>query len=286
VGGVGSANSDQVVYWNETSGPKWVAQQELLDSLTAAPGALALARADVRPGERVLDVGCGCGQTALELGRRVGPTGRVLGVDISRPMLGRARERIRESGLRHVEVEVADAQTRAFAPEFDLVFSRFGVMFFDDPPAAFANLRTALRSGGRLVFVCWRSLDQNPWMLVPLRAAAAHLTLPPPPDPHAPGPFALADAARLHGILERAGFTGIRVDPGEVSIMLAPGAGLDGAVDLVMDVGPTGRLLTEAASGTRERVAVAIAEALAPYVTAEGVSLDGAVWVVSTTHDA
>jgi SAM-dependent methyltransferase len=281
---VASVNADQIEYWNETSGPKWVAQQALLDALTAQPGRLALERAAPRPGERVLDVGCGCGQTVLELAERVGPTGHVLGVDVSRPMLARARERVREAGLGHVALEAADAQTHGFAADRDLVFSRFGVMFFDDPHAAFVNLRSALRPGGRLAFVCWRALDQNPWMLVPLRAAAQHIPLPPPPDPHAPGPFALADPKRLRDILEGAGFEDIAIEPAEVTLMLGSGAGVERATAFVLEIGPTGALLREAGDSARERVAAAVADALRPYATPRGVSLPGGVWVVSVSR--
>src|SRR5262249_38336345 len=149
----------------------------------------------------VLDVGCGCGDSTVDLARRVAPDGTVVGMDISAVMLERARQTAREQGV-NARFEHADAQTHAFAPaSFDVLFSRFGVMFFADPTAAFANLRSALRPGGKLAFVCWQSLAENPWMLVPLGAAFQIIPPPPMPAPDAPGPFAFADQSRVRSIL-------------------------------------------------------------------------------------
>ena len=175
-------NAEQITYWNEQSGPKWVALDGRLDALISPYGDRALERTKPALGERVLDVGCGCGRTTLELAARVGSPGSVTGIDISTVMLARARERARKSGAQNVRFENADVQTHAFEPgSFDLAFSRFGVMFFADPVAAFANLRGALAPGGRLAFVCWQPLANNPWMQVPLAATAPHLKLPEPP---------------------------------------------------------------------------------------------------------
>ena len=171
-------NAEQVRYWNEVAGPRWVRFQEGLDRQLAALAEAALGRAAPAPGEAVLDVGCGCGATTLELGRRVGGSGRALGVDISRPMLERARARAQAAGGagRLRRGRRADGEFEAGA--FDLLFSRFGVMFFTDPAAAFANLRRALRPGGRVAFLCWQRFADNPWMLVPLGAVAQHVSLP------------------------------------------------------------------------------------------------------------
>src|SRR5947199_350388 len=197
-------NAEQIKYWNETAGPKWIAFQRLLDAQLEPLGRRTMDAAGSVGGERVLDVGCGCGDTTLELGRRVGPEGRVLGVDVSGGMVARAAEAAREARLRNVGFENADAQTHRFARgEFDVLYSRFGVMFFADAAAAFTNLRSALGPGGRLAFICWQALRENPWLAVPLAAAARHLTLPPPPAPDAPGPFSLGDPERVRGILSR-----------------------------------------------------------------------------------
>src|ERR1700722_16858165 len=188
-------NAAQIAYWNETAGPSWVAMQDDLDRELRELGLAAMAALAPRAEERLIDIGCGCGATTLELARRVGPGGGVLGVDISAPMLGVARERAAAEGL---------AQA-GFLP-VDGAFSRFGVMFFEDPVAAFANIRAAVSPRGRLAFVCWRALAENPWMTVPMAAILPLLPAPPPAQtPGAPGPFAFADRDRLFAILRDAG---------------------------------------------------------------------------------
>jgi SAM-dependent methyltransferase len=277
-------NTDQITYWNDESGPKWVALQQLLDEQIAPLGLAAMERAAVRTGEHVLDVGCGCGQTSLQLAERVGAGGSVSGVDISAVMLERARERATSSGLENVSFTTADAQVHDFeAGRYDLVFSRFGVMFFSDPVAAFANLRSALRPGGRLAFVCWQEVGRNPWMLVPVMAVAAHVTMPPPPEEGAPGPFAFADPARVRDILAGAGFVDIEVAGREGTLALAGEGDVDAAVDFVVQLGPAGRLFREAHADTQAKLRTAIREALVPYATPDGVVLGCATHVVTAT---
>src|SRR5262249_8351074 len=163
------------------SGPKWVELHDLVNTQIAPLGDRAMERAALRAGERVLDIGCGCGGTTLDIGRRVGAGGTAMGSDISGVMLDRARSGAEAPGLTTVRFENGDAQTHRFAADsFDVLYSRFGVMFFIDPTAAFGNLRTALRRGGRMAFVCWKPVQENPWMFVPLMAAAQHITLPAP----------------------------------------------------------------------------------------------------------
>jgi SAM-dependent methyltransferase len=275
-------NAEQIEYWNETAGPKWVDFRDLIDDQIAPLGVRAMERAGIAPGDRVLDVGCGCGQSTLELGRRVGPQGSVLGVDISTVMLARARELARAAGLSHVRFENVDAQTERFpADSLDLVYSRFGVMFFSDPPAAFGNLRAGLRPDGRLAFVCWQGLSENPWMLVPVMAAAQHVALPPPPAPDAPGPFAFADAERVRGILTIAGFADVAFEGVNETLTIGGGRDLDEAVEFLLQMGPTGRLLRDADPGLRPRVAAAVREALLPYRTENGIRMASASWIVT-----
>src|SRR5262245_61593617 len=274
-------NAEQVRYWNETASQRWVTQQALLDAMLAPLGRRAMGRAAPGPGERVIDVGCGCGDTSLALARVVGGTGRVTGIDVSRPMLERARERARTTGLDTVAFLEADAQTHRFVPEHDLLFSRFGVMFFIDPVAAFSNLRTALAPGGRLAFVCWQALLRNPWMAVPLAAVAGLIPLPTPPAPGAPGPFAFADDARVRGILEQAGFVDVAVDAADDVLLLGAEAGLDGAVELILDAGPVAAAVREAGPSARTKVQKAVRDAIAGYATVYGVRLGAAVWLVS-----
>jgi SAM-dependent methyltransferase len=272
-------NAEQITYWNEQGGPRWVKLQEALDRQLASFGRIVMDRLAIGSGERVLDVGCGCGETSFELARRVGPKGAVLGVDISTVMLERARERGR--GVGNVEFVVADAQTHAFAPaSFDVVFSRFGVMFFQDPHAAFVNLVNALRPGGRLGFHCWKALADNPWMTVPLFAALQHVPPPTPPPPNAPGPFAFADAERVRGILADAGLAEIEFESRNDTMGVGTGS-LDDAADFAMQMGPASIAIREATPETVAKVRASIREALAPYRTSDGVQLATSSWVVT-----
>jgi SAM-dependent methyltransferase len=276
-------NAEQIAFWNETAGPKWVALQDVLDQQIRPLGQAVMDRTGIASGERVLDVGCGTGDSTVELARRVGPTGSVTGVDLSAPMLARARQRASAAGLHNVTFEAADAQTtRLERARFDVCFSRFGVMFFIDPAAAFTNLHAALRPGGRLGFVCWQALADNPWMRVPLGAAARHITLPPPPEPGAPGPFSFADPARVRVILEGAGFGDVTLVDHRSMLTIGGGKGLDEVTDILLTgVGPTSAAMRQADPAARAAVAAAVREALAPYHTSAGVRMEGAAWLVT-----
>jgi SAM-dependent methyltransferase len=272
-------NAEQIRYWNETIGPRWVEMGDLLDAQIAPLGLAAMERAQPAPGERVLDIGCGCGQTSVQLAERVGAGGSVLGVDVSSPMLERAGARA--AGLPALRFVNADAQTHAFGERFDLAFSRFGVMFFADPVAAFANVRRALEPGGRIAFVCWQAIDRNPWLLVPLRAVVGLVDLPAPPAPGAPGPFAFADPARVQGILESAGFEKVALEPLEGSLAIGAGGDLERAVQFTMQMGPVSATLREAGEELRRRAAEAIRAALAPLATPTGVRAEYAAWIAT-----
>jgi SAM-dependent methyltransferase len=273
-------NAEQITYWNETAAPKWISHESMLDTQIGPLGRAAMDRARILSGERVLDVGCGCGDTTIELASRVGAAGAVLGIDISMPMLDRATRRARDAGLANVRFENADAQTHAFpAGAFEVVFSRFGVMFFNDPTSAFANLRRALRDGGRAAFVCWQGLDKNPWMGVATAAAAAVIPFP-PRLPDAPGPFFFADPDRIRNVLGGAGFADIVIAPLETVLDVGE-SDLDRSVDFLVQMGPTGSALREAGPAAHPRVVAAVREAVAPYHTERGLRMGGAVWVVT-----
>jgi len=280
-----SPNADQIRYWNEESGPKWVALHSTIDEQIAPLGLEAIERARVQTGEAVLDIGCGCGATSLELAERVGPTGSVTGLDISEPMLTRARERAAEGELEQLIFVNDDAQTAAFeAGHHDLIFSRFGVMFFQDPTAAFANLRSALRPGGRVAFACWQEVGRNPWMLVPLMAAAKHVSLPAPLAAGGPGPFAFADPEHVRTILADAGFADIEIVNHEAELTLAGGDDLEQVVDFVLQMGPAGQAFRELGASAQAAARADVQQALEPYLTPDGVRLASATWIVSASN--
>jgi SAM-dependent methyltransferase len=282
-----NANPEQHEYWNETAGPKWAQLSDVIDTQIAPLGGEAMDRIGVAAGQRVLDVGCGCGHTTLELARRVGPQGAVLGADISRPMLESARARADAAGVGNARFEQADAQVHAFeADVFDLVFSRFGVMFFADPVAAFANLTSALQPGARLGFVCWQALTRNDWMLRPMAALAPLLSLQPPSDPHAPGPFAFADADRVTRILQDAGFGSVRVEGMERDLLVGGGGSLDDTVGFLLQMGPAGAALRDAPKDLRAKAADAVREAITPFQGDQGVRMPAAAWLFQATRPA
>ena len=263
-----------IEYWNATGAARWVAGRERIDRGLAALGDALIAFAAPQPRERVLDVGCGCGTATLELARRTGAP--ALGLDISVPMLAAARERV-PPGLA-VEFVEGDASVHPLEPRFDLAVSRFGVMFFADPVAAFANLRSALAPGGRLAFMCWRAFEANPWAAAPFEAARPLLPPQPEADPHAPGPFAFADAARVREILARAGWRDIVTTPLDATMWM--GDSLDDAVAEALVIGPLARAAVDLAPDVRARIAERVREAYAPFVTPAGVTPPAAAWLV------
>lgn len=282
--GAKAANLDQIDYWNGDAGQTWTRNQARLDRVLAPVTEAAIAAAGPKPGETALDIGCGCGDTTLALARAAGPSGRVTGVDISAPMLARAGERLIEAGLKAELIE-ADAATHRFAAgTFDLVFSRFGVMFFDEPAAAFANIRKGMKADARLVFACWRPLGENDWMLKPLLAALSHLAPPEPPAPRAPGPFAFAEPDYVRDLLTQAGFRDIALSPLDIDLRLAE-AGKDAlaeAVAFTLEIGPLARALkAEPSAEKREAATAAIRREFENHLSADGIALKGACWMVT-----
>jgi SAM-dependent methyltransferase len=274
-------NAEQIRFWNEVNAAKWIRFQRAIDEQIGSLGRIAMDKAEVRVGERVLDVGCGCGDTTLELARRVAPSGFVVGLDVSAPMLGEAERRARERGVSNASFRNSDAQTHAFSDaEFDVAYSRFGVMFFADPVRAFANLREALHPGGRLAFVCWQALDRNPWMAVPMAAAAREIPFPPPSDPHAPGPFAFSDPQRVRRILTDAGFANVVVEGHDEILSIGGRGGVDAAAEFLVQMGPTGSALRQAGPSAESRVQAAVREALAPFSGPGGVEMTSATWII------
>lgn len=274
-------NAAQFELWNNASGQTWAKYQEQLDRQLGRIGWRTVEPLKLQPGERVLDVGCGAGATTMDLARIVGAKGAVTGVDISDTLLSVAREREPRAGSAKIQWISADAQTYAFrANAFDAVYSRFGVMFFEDPEAAFANLRAATRDDGRLAFACWRGVADNPWMTLPLKAVGDLVEAPPRPAPGAPGPFAFADEARVQGILDTAGWRDVRIESFDAAI---GGGDLDSTAELMTRVGPLGMALREA-EADRYMLAAAedlVREALRPFLREGGVFVPSASWIVT-----
>jgi SAM-dependent methyltransferase len=269
--------AEQEALWNGPGGASWLAAYERIERSIGGFSADAMAEAAARPGERVLDVGCGTGATTAELAARVAPGGSALGVDISRILIEAARA---QKAAANLSFAVGDVTAFPFeARSFDLVFSRFGVMFFADPVAAFGNLRRALAPSGRLVFVCWRTPRENPWGLVPFKAAAPHLPPVERPGPEDPGQYAFGDRARVERILMEAGFATPSFRPLDRDNVL--GKDIEEALLNIGRFGPLARLFADAASEQVARAKAAVAAALAPHAGPAGVVLAAACWLVS-----
>lgn len=276
------ANAPQIEYWNGAAGDRWARLADTQDLMIGELGMAAMDACAIDAGQSVLDIGCGSGSTTLEIARRVGPGGRVLGIDISTPMLEVAEARRRDAGLDTIAFENRDAATYAFEPAaFDRLFSRFGVMFFIDPVAAFANMRIAARMGARLAFVCWKARTQNQWMDFPFSIALRHVPAPAPPPPGEPGPTAFADPDRVRGILGDSGFGDIAIDPIEVPIILGPDTEI--AVERLVELGPTGRLLRDASDDTKAAIAGDLRAEISQFQNDAGVSMEGSAWIVTAT---
>jgi len=274
--------------WDGASGENWVIHQLRLDLMLQAFGDAAIDAAAPAPGEQILDIGCGAGVTSLALADRVGTNGQVLGIDISPQLIARARADAPSNAP--LRFELSDAATAALPPlVFDLLFSRFGVMFFDDPVAAFSHMRQTLKLGGRLAFVCWRGAQENDWVRLPM-AAIRHLVQPAPADPLAPGPFAFADRDRLSDLLTAAGFGDVTIAPFDTTIPYGHGETRAGAIEdalaLAFAVGPLARALAGQPDDIRAQAAQAVREAFSRQPGDTSVLIDGAAWIVTARNRA
>ena len=265
-------NADQQTFWSDQAGPIWVAQRDAMDTALAPVLELMLDRADLQTGARVLDIGCGAGTSTFEAARRCGPEGTALGVDISETLVAAARSRARDNAS--VSFTLSDAQSHDFVPHsFDSLISRFGVMFFDAPSAAFANMSKALVPGAQITFATWGAIPANPYFTLPARIAKQAVGAVPKSDPDAPGPFAFREVGRVTSILRDAGLTDVHGD--EVQMDLTPEGDARAVADLMCEIGPAHRALEyfDAKADDRSRLVDALTLGLEDFQTPQGIRL-------------
>lgn len=283
-----TATMTQAEYWNGDVGRRWARSQSVLDAVFAPLTEALFAEAGLHPGETVLDIGCGSGATALIAAEAVGSAGRVVAADLSEPLLAVARSRPVPAGAAPIDWIAADAETRDFpAGGFDRAISRFGVMFFADSRAAFANIRRALAPRGRLTFLCWQAMADNPWVTLPRAAVLPLVPDAGPPDFEGPGPFRFADPEGLRRLLAEAGFSGVSVTPVVRDLVLGRAAdgsaraAAEAAAAVVVELGPVSRLLRDAEPTLRQAALATVAEALLPHAKDGAVRLAAGCWLVS-----
>jgi SAM-dependent methyltransferase len=273
------ANAEQAKAWNSDEGAHWASHHDRYDAMGGAFTDALLAAAAISESDAVLDIGCGNGQTTLFAAAQA-RHGRALGIDLSKPMLDRARARAADEGMTNVAFEQGDAQVYPLpARAFDVAMSRFGIMFFDDPIAAFANIARSLRRGARLAVTCWQDMSRNDWLMVPASAALQHVPFPDLGDPGGPGPFSLAEPTRLREVIDAAGFEQVEINAAEAAMRLGDDA--DDAREFLRGMGPARALLDEADEESADQALEAVTEALRHYEQPGGVYLNGSAWLAA-----
>ena len=279
-------NQQQKEMWNGRAGASWVRHNTLLEQLLAEPGRRCMDSLSLPAGAQLLDVGCGCGNQTLEWASRLDSDATITGVDISEPMLALAED-LKAANQRElkakVEFVVGDASDSLFPNEtFDVVYSRFGVMFFADPTAAFTTLRETLKPKGQLGFVCWQSPALNPFFTAPMQAALSVLSPPPPAKPGAPGPFGLADRDVIQSVLTGAGFTDLNIDPLALQLSVGASQSYDEIFEELVQIGPAAALIAESDPALKDRARQAVYERLSDfYSQGHGISFEANFWLVT-----
>ncbi len=276
-------NVDQKKFWNESKGKSWVELQPKIDSLLKPIGEAALSKLNPIEGEKIAELGCGTGTMSFLISKKIGKSGLVQGFDISEPMLDYAEKRRINSNLVNIKYTLADLQTYEFKENsFDALFSRFGVMFFDNPVVAFSNLRRSLKRGGRFIFACWAERLENDWIELPTEIASRFLELPPTPPEKTPGPFAFEDKEYVISILNEAGWKNVSFE--NFSCAHSAGRTLDEAARFLGRMGPMSGPIENSGSKTRERFFEALKLELSKYETDEGIMMNFSTWIVSALN--
>jgi len=285
---VTTPRSEYVDFWNEVLVPKFIRWRHVLVGGLTLHSAQVFPSLEVKKGDKVVDAGCGFGDTAIELGRIVGPSGSVLGLDCCAAFLAIGREDIKKAGVANVELIEGDVQTHPFQPVYDFCFSRFGTQFFENPVAGLRNMRRSLKQGGVMTMIVWRALEENPWLALPKKVALGFL---PPPGENAatcgPGPFSMAEPKVVTKQLEIAGYTQIAFE--RIDARVSVGNDLDDAIAFQLQIGPAGEVYREAgehAERHHHHLVAALKEELAPFVTREGVMMDSSSWKVTARNPA
>ena len=277
-------NKNQRDFWSGKGGDIWVERQNAMDTMLSPLGEAALNKLNLNEGENVLDIGCGCGHTTLNIAKRISPDGQVTGLDISEPMLKRAKESANEMSISNASFNCVDVQTDDIGEEvYSAAFSRFGVMFFEDPVAAFCNINKSLITGASLSFVCWQSPALNPWQSLFIEAVKKYVDLPSPP-PRSPSPFAFMESEYVSSILEESNFQNIMIEGHEAEVNMFSGRSLSDSVKDYILINPVvSGMLKDSTEQEKTEIINSAIEAFSPYYSAKGLMFPSATWLVTTT---
>ena len=275
-------NKNQKDFWSGKGGDIWVERQNAMDTMLSPLGEAALNKLNFNEEENVLDIGCGCGHTTLNIAKRIGSSGNVTGLDISEPMLKRAKESAVEMSITNTSFKCVDVQIEDLGDQiYSAAFSRFGVMFFEDSIAAFKNINKSLISGGYLSFVCWQSPAVNPWQSLFIQEVKKFLDLPSPP-PRSPGPFAFMESEYVSSILEESKFQDITIEGHEAEVNMFSGRSLSDSVKDYISINPVvTQMLKESSENQIAEIVNSGIEAFSPYYSEKGLIFPSATWLVT-----
>ena len=277
---MGEINLKQKEFWSGSGGDVWVNKQSEMDIMLNPLGTKAISKLDLSEVTKIIDIGCGCGATTLEIAKQLGE-GEITGVDISEPMLARAAKNASDQSLSNANFQVLDVQVDDMPTDFDIAFSRFGVMFFEDPYQAFSNIYKSLRENGQLSFVCWQNPSLNPWPSLSIQVIKEYLDLPSPP-PKSPGPFAFEDKDYISDILNQSNFKDIEIEANQEDIVMFAGKSIEEACEDYLTINP---VVTEMLKNSKEELKDEILKALvlkfSEFHNGDGLLFPSATWIVT-----